>query len=488
MFDITLSAAELFLIIALAFITIFIVVASSVRQRRAIEHNIESTIQRELGDNNRLNQQATELIGSQLNQRISEQTDSLGSRISTQTDSLDTRVTEQTKALNERLTEHTSQTNERLAEQNKATNQQLIAQNEALNKELARNREELSRELKQVREIMEVRIKELQQENSKKLDEMRATVDEKLSETLEKRFSESFTLISDRLESVQRGLGEMQQLAGNVTDLKNILANVKTRGNFGEYQLKALLEEVFTPDQYEANFAPKPRSQQRVEFAIRMPGRAEEAVFLPIDSKFPLEDYQRLLDAYEQGGSEVIAEQRRLLLARTRRFALDIRDKYINPPRTTDFAVMFVPTEGLYAELLREPGFADNLLRNHKVLLAGPTTFIALVSSLQVGFSTLAIEKRSSEVWKLLSSVKTEFATFQSILERVDKRLEQARSEISTATRKTSTIQSKLKDVAELPAAESALLLEGEIDDALDKDYGVDADDVLVVEVEVEDC
>ncbi|MCL2136368.1 MAG: DNA recombination protein RmuC [Coriobacteriia bacterium] len=366
---------------------------------------------------------------------------------------------------NERIAEQTRAINERLTDQSKLTLDNQSRQTESLNTELGRNRDEMSKEFKQVRETMEARLTSIQQVNTQKLDEMRAVVDEKLSETLEKRFSESFTLISERLESVQRGLGEMQILAGNVTDLKNILANVKTRGNFGEYQLQALLEDVFTPDQYEINFAPNPRSQHRVEFAIRLPGAEDEPVYLPIDSKFPIEDYQRLLDAYDNADKDTVNNLYKSLINSTRSFARDIRDKYIKPPRTTDFGIMFVPTEGLYAELMREPGFADNLRREFKVLPAGPSTLQALIVSFQVGFSTLAIEKRSSEIEKILGAVKTEFEKFEGILENVDKRLEQARGEISKATLKSGTIRSRLKSVTELPTAESEQLL-GSYDEA----------------------
>ena len=397
-------------------------------------------IPRRIEESDQLSAQAIQLVSTQLNERIAEQTRAINHQ-----------QAEQTKALNERLTEQARLSNENQTEQT-----------QAVNTELSRNREEMSKEFRQVRETMESRLKDMQQENTKKLDEMRATVDEKLSATLEKRFSESFTLINERLESVQRGLGEMQILAGNVTDLKNILANVKTRGNFGEYQLQALLEDVFTADQYEINFAPNPRSQHRVEFAIKMPGNSSnsEPVFLPIDSKFPIEDYQRLLDAYDGSDKEAIANQHKQLVNQSKIFARDIRDKYLNPPKTTDFGIMFVPTEGLYAELIREPGFANLLYRDYKVLLAGPSVLQAMLVSYQIGFSTLAIEKRSSEIEQLLGAVKTEFDKFEGILENVDKRLEQARNEIGKATQKSGTIRRKLKSVTELPVTESELLLQ----------------------------
>jgi len=369
-----------------------------------------------------------------------------------------------------------SQLNDRIAEQTRALNDRIGEQNKTVSEELTRNREALSREFELVRNTMEGRLAAIQQDNTKKLEEMRVTVDEKLSATLERRFTESFNLISQRLESVQRGLGEMQNLASNVVDLKNVLSNVKTRGNFGEYQLQALLEDFFTPDQFEVNFAPNLRSQQRVEFAVRMPGY-DEPVYMPIDSKFPIEGYQRLVDAYESGDLEAVNRLHDELVTKALRNARDIRDKYLNPPRTTDFGVMFVPTEGLYAELMREPSFADNL-RNLKVLLAGPSTLQALIVSFQVGFSTLAIEKRTSEIEQLLGAVKTEFNSFQAILENIDKRLEQARGEIGKATRKTGRINSRLKSVTGLPLGESTRLLE--IGDAEVLDAGNDAEVVIV--------
>jgi DNA recombination protein RmuC len=366
--------------------------------------------------------------------------------------------------LNERIEAQSRAVNDQLAAQARATGEQQAAQARAQNEQLAQNREEMSREFTQVRQTMEERLAALAQDNATKLEAMRATVDEKLSETLQQRFSESFTLISERLESVQQGLGEMRTLAGNVTDLRNVLANVKNRGNFGEYQLKALLEDVFTPDQYEANFAPNLRSQQRVEFAVRLPGY-DEPVYMPIDSKFPIDDYQRLLEASENGDNDGVAACHKVLVNKAKGFARDIRDRYLNPPRTTDFGVMFVPTEGIYAELMREPGFADEL-RHLKVLIAGPSTMQALIVSYQIGFSTLAISKRSSEIERLLGAVKTDFGKFQDLLRKVDDRLRQARDEIGKATNRSNTIQRRLKGVTELSEPESDLLLgEGDLDE-----------------------
>jgi len=493
-------------------IILIILVASSfvlliLLLRAASKSSNDSLLERKIEESSSANRQTLELIGSQLeliasqlNQRINDQTSALGESVTQQTRTLNEsvmqqtltlneRLADQTRATNERLAEHTATTNQQLAEQTRATNerltehtattnQRLAEQNAALNTELARNREELARELVQIREMMATRLTEISQDNSKKLDEMRATVDEKLSETLERRFTESFTLISNRLESVQKGLGEMQILASNVTDLKNILANVKTRGNFGEYQLQTLLEDVLAPDQYETNFAPFPRGQQRVEFAVRLPGLDSEPVYLPIDSKFPIEDYQRLLEAYDKGDKDAIDSQHKALIRQSKVFARSIRDKYLNPPRTTDFAVMFVPTEGLYAELMREPGFADDL-NSLKIMLAGPNTLYALISSYRIGFAQIAISKRASEIETLLSAVKKDFSSFQGILDSVDKRIMQAHADIEKATKKTETIQRRLRNVTELPETNAVLLLsEGEDENA----------EVLLVEDEFDDA
>jgi len=333
--------------------------------------------------------------------------------------------------------------------------------------QLKENREAMNRQLKENRETLEVRMKSLQDDNAAKLELMRQTVDEKLQETVEKRFTESFKIISDRLEQVHKGLGEMQQLATGVDDLKKVLSNVKTRGNMGEYQLGAILEQILSPEQYEHNAQVKARSQERVEYAVRLPGKDDNDNFLllPIDSKFPLEDYERLLDAYEGLGSEPVETVARRLEMAILSFARSIRDKYINPPMTTDFAILFVPTEGLYAEVLRRPGLFERLQRECKVTVVGPTNLVAFLSSLQMGFRTLTIERRTSEVWHLLSGVKTEFGRFEVVLDRVKKKLDQASNEIDAAGRRTKAIGRKLKTIQELPANEAtALLGEGEFE------------------------
>ncbi|NJD92458.1 MAG: DNA recombination protein RmuC [Geobacter sp.] len=307
-----------------------------------------------------------------------------------------------------------------------------------------------------LRETVEVRLKGLQEENSAKLEQLRATVDEKLHATLEKRLGESFQLVSERLELVHKGLGEMQRLASGVGDLKKVLTNVKSRGTFGEIQLGSLLEQVLTPDQYSANVATRPGSSERVEFAVKLPGREADdkgVVWLPLDAKFPQEDYLRLVDAQELGSPEAVADASRQLERQVKLMAATIRDKYLDPPNTTDFAIMFLPTEGLYAEVLRRPGLSEIIQRECRVIIAGPTTLAALLNSLQLGFRTLAIEKRSSEVWKLLGAVKTEFGKFGEILEKTKKKLDEASSSIDTAAVRTRAIERRLRGVEALPAA-----------------------------------
>lgn len=309
--------------------------------------------------------------------------------------------------------------------------------------------------LEKMRVTVEDKLKQLQEDNSKKLDEMRATVDEKLHDTLEKRLGESFKLVSERLELVHKGLGEMQTLASGVGDLKKVLTNVKTRGTWGEIQLGHLLDQIFSPELYQQNVVTKKGSNERVEYAIKLP----EGVLLPIDAKFPQEDYQRLLDAQEKADVTLIEEFEKQLESRVKSEAKNIRDKYLDPPNTTDFGIMFLPIEGLYAEVLRIPGLVDLLLREYRVVLTGPTTLAAFLNSLQIGFRTLAIQKRVSEVWSLLGAVKTEFGKFGDILEKTHKKLQEASNTIDDATRRTRAIERKLKNVQELPVPETIQLI-----------------------------
>lgn len=316
--------------------------------------------------------------------------------------------------------------------------------------------------MEKLRETLQIRLQAIQEDNAKQLEQMRATVDEKLHDTLEKRLGESFKLVSERLELVQKGLGEMQNLANGVGDLKRVLTNVKTRGTFGEVQLGALLEQVLAPGQYAANVETRKGSGQRVEFALRLPGRdgtGDSVVHLPLDAKFPQEDYLRLVEAQERADAAAAEEAGKLLERAIRLAATDIRDKYLDPPHTTDFGIMFLPTEGLYAEVLRRPALADALQRDLKVLVAGPTTLAALLNSLQMGFRTLAIEKRSAEVWNLLGAVRTEFGKFGEMLDKTSKKLQEAGNHIEAAATRTRQMERKLKNVQALPSSESQGLL-----------------------------
>jgi len=309
---------------------------------------------------------------------------------------------------------------------------------------------------------IEERLKDLQQENSHKLDEMRSIVDEKLHSTLERRLGESFKLVSDQLEMVHVGLGKMQSLAVGVGDLKKVLSNIKNRGIWGEIQLGNILSEILTPQQYACNVATRRGSNDRVEFAVKLPGKGDESesVWLPIDAKFPQEDYLRLVDALDRGETKEAEEAAKQLENRIKAEARDIRTKYLDPPLTTDFAIMFLPTESLYAEVVRRPGLIEFIQREYRVNIAGPTTMAALLNSLAVGFRTLAIEKHSSQVWKLLGSIKTEFSRFGDLLDKTRKKLEEASTTIDNAAKKTRTIERKLNGVQEVPDSESSALLE----------------------------
>ena len=305
-----------------------------------------------------------------------------------------------------------------------------------------------------LREAVQQRLDQLRESNEQKLDQMRKTVDEQLQGTLEKRLGESFKLVSDRLEAVHKGLGEMQQLATGVGDLKRVLTNVKTRGTWGEVQLGALLEQVLTPQQFERNVKPRPDSNEIVEFAIRLPGPDDApggVVWLPIDAKFPQEDYHRLLDASESGDPDAVQRAVAALSRAVESAAAGVRAKYLAPPFTTDFGILFLPTEGLYAEVARQPDLLDRLQLRHRVVPAGPTTLSAILNSRQMGFRTLAIEKRSSEVWTVLSAVKTEFGKFGDVLDRVKKQLDTASRSIDQTGTRSRAIERRLRSVEELP-------------------------------------
>lgn len=329
--------------------------------------------------------------------------------------------------------------------------------------------------LNDVRSTLDAQLKSLQTDNAAQLEKMRATVDEKLQATLETRLNQSFALISTRLEAVQRGLGEMQSLATGVGDLKRVLGNVKTRGIFGEAQLAALLAETLTPEQYASNVATVPGSNDRVEFAIRLPGAGNDTqVWLPIDAKFPREDFERLLDAQEQADAGAETAARTALARRVEAEAQSIHAKYVAPPHTTDFAILFLATESLYAEVLRRPGLFERIQRDCHVTLVGPTTLSALLNSLRMGFRTLAIEQRSSEVWQLLGAVKTEFGKFGAVLAKTSKQLEAARNTIDSAGVRTRAIERKLRAVEELPAGDAQALLGEPASDSDEAEAGDD--------------
>jgi len=320
-------------------------------------------------------------------------------------------------------------------------------------------REELARSLEGVRSIVDVRLRQLQDDNAKQIDKMRATVDEKLQGTLEKRLGESFKLVSERLEQVHQGLGAMRQLASDVGGLQKVLANVKTRGGWGEVQLGALLEQVLTPEQFARNVRTRDESNENVEFAIKLPGNQDGApVWLPIDAKFPTEDYQRLLAAQEKGDLNLVEAATKSLETQLKKSAKDICQKYINPPKTTDFALMFLPTEGLYAEAIRRVGLVEQVQRECRVIFAGPTTLAALLNSLQMGFRTLAIQQRSSEVWNLLAAVKTEFGKFGDALTKVKDKLDQASTDMDKVAVRSRAITKQLNKVEELPSNPQPLL------------------------------
>jgi len=363
--------------------------------------------------------------------------------------------------------------------------EKLIQINEGLNKSGKENREELTSSLKDFSDNFSKNVKEfndlqkqkfdsmatkqddLVKATELKLEKMRETVDEKLHKTLEERLGQSFKIVSERLEAVQKGLGEMQNLANGVGDLKKVLSNVKTRGVLGEIQLGNILEQIMAPEQYEANVKTKQDSGNHVEFAIKLPGKDDSGkeVYLPIDAKFPQEDYVRLQTAYDTGDIDGIEKANKALVQAVKKFAKDIRDKYIDPPHTTDFGIMFLPIEGLYAEIIRQPEVVASLQREFKIIVTGPTTLAAMLNSLQMGFKTLAIQKRSSEVWQVLGAIKTEFGKFGGVLEKAQKKLNEANKELDNLVgTRTRIMLSKLKKVEELPSSESVKLLDEHIE------------------------
>ena len=358
----------------------------------------------------------------------------------------------------EELTRNQELFAKRMEEEAKDRVAALRLQFEDLIKQLDAQNKQAIAAVKDVRETTEKQLKEIREDNGKRLEEMRKTVDEKLQVTLEKRLGESFKLVSERLEQVHQGLGEMQNLATGVGDLKKVLNNVKTKGILGEYQLGNILEQLLPREQYEENIATRPGSSERVEFAIRMPGAGDnETIWLPIDSKFPLQGYENLLNARESGDLEAIAQAEKALTTTIEAFAKDISKKYVEVPHTTDFGIMFLPIESLYGEVLRHPLLFETLQRKHRITITGPTTMSALLNSLQMGFRTLAVTKRSSEVWKILEAVKEEFGKFSAQLDKVDKQLSTAKNSLEELRHtRTNVMQRKLRDVGtlELPEAE----------------------------------
>ena len=410
----------------------------------------------------------------------SEQRDGRG-ELRAQLDSMGTAQEKRIETFGLRLNDLTERTDQRLdvlraslsddahkGRQDAAIRQQQFA--DGLGMQLRELTQRNEQRMGEMRDTLEARLKELQADNAQKLELMRATVDEKLQTTLETRLGESFRLVSERLEQVQRGLGEMQSLATGVGDLKRVLGNVKDRGTFGETQLGALLEQILTIEQYATNIATVPDSNERVEFAIRLPGGPDGGtIWLPVDAKFPREDYERLLEAHENADAVAAQQSGMALERRIRDEAKKIRDKYVSPPHTTDFALLFLPTEGLYAEAIRRPGLFDTLQREHKVTLVGPTTLLAVLNALQMGFRTLAIEERSSEVWQLLGAVKTEFGKFGTVLDATHKQLATVQNSIKSAGVRTRAIERKLRGVESLSSDASGRLLDI-VDEVVDED------------------
>ncbi|NYZ61414.1 DNA recombination protein RmuC [Luteimonas deserti] len=407
-----------------------------------------------------------------------QRTDAFGAQLQSVAARTDQRLDEFTLRTDQRLDSFTRTTDERLdvlraalgedarkARMEGADQQQRFA--DALGARLTELTQRNEQRIGEMRATLEQQLQRLQTDNAAKLEQMRETVDEKLQSTLEARLGASFKLVSERLEQVQRGLGEMQQLATGVGDLKRVLSNVKNRGGWGEVQLDNILEQTLTSEQYARSVRVKPDSGEAVDFAIRLPGRADDGsvVWLPVDAKFPREDYERLLDAQEQGDVEAVRSTTAQLERAIRVQARSICEKYVCPPHTTDFAVMFLPTEGLYAEVIRRAGLIDLLQREHRIVVAGPTTITALLNSLQMGFRTLAIEKRSSEVWQVLGAVKTEFGKFATVLEKATGQLDTVQNSLKSAGVRTRAIERQLRGVESLPAPDAQALLGETLDD-----------------------
>ncbi|MDO5291083.1 MAG: DNA recombination protein RmuC [Pseudomonadota bacterium] len=439
---------------------------------------LERQLRQEMGDNARSSRQELAQTLASFQDAITRQSAESLRTQNAQVDALAAQLTQLRGTLGDTLVAQLQALGLTMTQQAQETTRTQNAQIDAFAQQLAHLRASLSETLTQqlhalteanaqrmheVRATLEQQLGTLQAANSAKLDEMRRTVDEQLQTTLQQRLGESFRQVAERLEQVHKGLGEMQTLAQGVGDLKHLLTNVKTRGLFGEAQLGALLEQVFTPDQYAAQIITRPGTRNAVDFAIRLPGRGGQgdAVWLPIDAKFPNEDYERLLDAQQRADAQAAADAARALEARIRQEARSMADKYVEPPHTTDFAILFLPTEGLYAEVLRRPGLMQALQREHRITLAGPTTLLAMLSSLQMGFKTLALEKRSSEVWQVLGAVKTEFGKFGDVLAKVRNQTQTVLNTLDQAQTRTNVMNRALKQVEALPDAQAQALLPG---------------------------
>lgn len=405
------------------------------------------------------------LFGDQFSKNVKELNDLLNEKFAVQNKQqieFNKQTTDSTKENRDELSKSLKSFEENFSENIKNLNDLLRQSFGDFNKQQIELNKGATENIKDVEKTIEKNLKSIREDNTTQLNEMRKTVDEKLQTTLEKRLGESFKQVSDRLEQVHKGLGEMQNIAAGVGDLKKVLSNVKTRGVLGEYQLENILEQILTPDQYAKNVATKKGSQANVEFALKLPGKeAGKEVWLPIDSKFPIEDYDRLLDAFDKGEKEGIESAQKVLIKKIESFAKSISEKYIDPPHTTDFGIMFLPVESLYAEVLRHPGLFEILQRKYKITVTGPTTLSALLNSLQMGFRTLAVQKRSSEVWDILKAVKFEFKAFSGVLTQVHKQLDTASGTLEKLrTTRTNVMERKLKDVETFTALESKEILE----------------------------
>lgn len=392
------------------------------------------------------------LILNQLNQDLSKSQAAFIENVNDKQNKLTEAIARKFESFEEKLQKESKTNREDFAGGVKNMNEELRERFNELNKQLMEQNKASLDQIKGLKENVDTSLKSIREDNTQQLEKMRQTVDEKLQTTLEKRLGESFKMVSERLEQVHKGLGEMQTLATGVGDLKKVLSNVKTRGVLGEYQLGNILEQILTPEQYAQNVQTKKGSQAHVEYAVKLPGKSDEKeIWLPIDSKFPIENYQLLLEAYDLGDKAKIEEAQKLLLKSIELFAKDISSKYIDPPNTTDFAIMFLPVESLYAEVLRHPGNFEKLQRDYKITITGPTTLSALLSSLNMGFRTLAVQKRSSEVWDVLKGVKAEFGNFAEHLQKVQKHLNTASNSLETlSTTRTNAINRKLKGVQTL--------------------------------------